>query len=148
MRNITAIVIHCSATPEGRVVTAKDIDAMHRAKGWAGIGYHWFIRLDGTVEKGRDEAIPGAHVEGHNFDTIGVCYAGGCDKAMKAKDTRTAPQKAALRKLVDQLLARFPKAKVCGHRDFPNVHKDCPSFDVRKWLAETSQAVSYKQCSK
>lgn len=147
-RNITAIVIHCSATPEGRVLTVKDIDRMHRERGFNGVGYHWIIRLDGTVDKGRNEAIPGAHVSGHNFDTIGICYIGGVDVKMKAKDTRTPAQKAAMRRLVDQLLEKYPKAKVCGHRDFPGVKKDCPSFSVRDWLAETSQSVSYKQCSK
>lgn len=147
-RKVNALVIHCSATPEGRVLTVKDIDRMHRERGWSGVGYHYVIRLDGTVDKGRPEAVPGAHVSGHNFDTIGICYIGGVDAKMKAKDTRTPAQKAAMRKLVDQLLAKYPGAKVCGHRDFPGVKKDCPSFDVKAWLTETAQAVSYKQCSK
>ena len=146
MRKISAIVIHCSATPEGRVFTAKDIDGWHRKKGWAGIGYHYVIRLDGTIEKGRKEDIPGAHVSGHNFDTIGVCYIGGLDaEGQKAKDTRTQAQRASLRKIVDDLLAKYPKARVCGHRDFPGVKKDCPSFDVAAWLKETASDIRYGQ---
>ena len=144
MRNITAIVIHCSATPEGKIFTAKDIDGWHRAQGWNGIGYHYVIRLDGTVERGRPLEVPGSNVKNHNFDTIGICYVGGCDPTgKKPKDTRTQAQKAAMRKLADELLAKFPKAKVCGHRDFPGVKKDCPSFDVAGWLKETAQAVRY-----
>lgn len=146
MRNITAIVIHCSATPEGKPFTAADIERWHLEKGWAAIGYHHIIKLNGVIEKGRPEAVPGAHVANHNFDTIGVCYIGGVDANGKPKDTRTPAQKAAMRKLVDQLLARYPKAKVCGHRDFPKVAKDCPSFDVAAWLKETATAVRYGQC--
>jgi N-acetylmuramoyl-L-alanine amidase len=143
MRKISAIVIHCSATPEGRVLTVKDIDRMHRERGFNGVGYHYVIRLDGTIDKGRPDAVPGAHVAGHNFDTIGICYIGGVDAKMKAKDTRTQAQRASMRKLVDQLLEKHPKAKVCGHRDFPKVAKDCPSFSVADWLKETATAIRY-----
>lgn len=148
MRKIDTLVIHCSATPEGKVFTADDIRRWHKAKGWADIGYHHVIRLDGTVEKGRPELVPGAHVSGHNLSTIGICYIGGVAKDGKtAKDTRTEPQKAAMRKLVDQLLERYPDAKVCGHRDFPGVAKACPSFDAGKWERETRRTdpdVNYK----
>lgn len=138
MRNITHIVIHCSATPEGKAFTAKDIDGWHRKQGWNGIGYHRVIRLDGTIEQGRADAIPGAHVSGHNANTIGVCYIGGVDKAGKPKDTRTSAQKVALAALVRALLKKYPGAKVCGHRDFPGVKKACPSFDVGEWWGAES----------
>lgn len=137
-RKITAVVIHCSATPEGKSFTAADIDRWHRQQGWSGIGYHHVIRIDGTVEKGRPENVPGSHVRGHNFDTIGICYIGGvAANGGKAKDTRTPAQKASMRKLVDELLERYPGAKVCGHRDFPGVKKACPSFDAKAWFAGT-----------
>lgn len=160
-RTVTHIVIHCSATPEGRVVTAKDIDRMHRERGFAKIGYHRFIRLDGQIERGRPDEIPGAHVAGKNSYSIGICYAGGVAADGKtAKDTRTPAQKASLRKLVDEYLAKYPGAKVVGHRDLsPDLDRDgkvekhewmkqCPSFDVAAFLAETAQAVSYRQCGK
>jgi N-acetylmuramoyl-L-alanine amidase len=146
MRKITKIVIHCSATREGKDITAADIDRMHRDRGFMGIGYHRFVRLDGSVERGRPDAVPGAHVQGHNFDTIGICYAGGIDANGKPKDTRTAAQKAALLALVDEYLAKHPKAKVMGHRDLsPDRNKNgvvdrwewlkaCPCFDVKAWL--------------
>lgn len=138
-RKIETVVIHCSATPQGRVHTAADIRAWHKTKGWSDIGYHFVIRLDGTVEKGRPLDVAGAHVSGHNLYSIGVCYVGGVAKDGKtAKDTRTPAQKAAMRKLVDELLAKYPNAKVCGHRDFPGVAKACPSFSVADWLKETA----------
>lgn len=132
MRRITHIVVHCTATPEGRPHTAADIDRWHRAKGWNGIGYHWVVRLDGTVEKGRDEAVAGSHVAGRNTSTIGVVYVGGVDRnRLQPKDTRTAAQKSALLKLLKELKTRYPGAQILGHRDFPNVAKACPSFNAK-----------------
>ncbi len=133
MRRITHIVVHCTATPEGRPHTAADIRQWHKAKGWQDIGYHYVVRLDGTVEKGRDEAVAGAHVANYNSETIGVVYVGGIDKAtFKAKDTRTPAQKSALLKLLKELKQRYPNAAIRGHRDFPGVAKACPSFDAKK----------------
>lgn len=159
-RKIDLVVIHCAATREGQVITVKDIDQMHRQRGFSGVGYHRFIRLDGTIERGRADEIPGAHVAGHNSYSIGICYAGGLDKDGKPKDTRTPAQKASMRKLVDEYLAKYPGAKVLGHRDLsPDLDRDgkvethewlkaCPCFDVREWLAATAQTISYNQCRK
>jgi N-acetylmuramoyl-L-alanine amidase len=134
MRKITHIVIHCSATPEGRPHTAADIERWHRELGWASIGYHYVIRLDGTVELGRPVSQAGAHVSGHNATTIGICYVGGLDRTTwQPKDTRTEEQKRSMRTLVVALKGVFPDAEVLGHRDFPNVRKACPCFDVRRW---------------
>ena len=134
MRRITAIVIHCSATPAGREHTAADIDRWHRGMGWTSIGYHYVIRLDGTVEPGRRLAEAGAHVSGHNATTIGVCYVGGLNAdTWQPEDTRTEAQRCAMAALVRALLEEFPGADVLGHRDFPNVRKACPCFDVRAW---------------
>ena len=148
MRFVNLIVIHCSATPEGRDVTAADIDRMHRTRKppFAQIGYHFVVRIGGLVERGRDPALPGAHVSGHNAHSIGICYVGGVDKAGKVKDTRTDAQKAGLEALLRDQLKLYPDAKVCGHRDLsPDLNKDgkispfewikgCPSFDVSTWL--------------
>ena len=137
MRRIQHIVVHCSATPEGRVHTAADIRAWHKAKGWKDIGYHWVIRIDGTIEPGRPEPTVGAHVEGHNSYTIGVVYVGGVAKdSLQPKDTRTAAQKAAMLNLLGDLKRRFPKAEILGHRDFPKVAKACPSFDAKTEYAQ------------
>ena len=130
MRKIDKIILHCSATKEGRHFTAEDIDRWHRARGFAKIGYHHVVYLDGSVHTGRDESLIGAHCLGHNATSIGVCYIGGLDTAGNPKDTRTEAQKAALPGLVDNLKARYPNAKVHGHNEF--AAKACPCFDVKK----------------
>ncbi|ULB35623.1 N-acetylmuramoyl-L-alanine amidase [Proteiniphilum propionicum] len=132
MRNISKIIIHCSATPEGRHHTVKDIDRWHRDRGFAQIGYHWVVYLDGSIHPGRNENIAGAHTVGHNSDSIGVCYIGGVDSNMNAKDTRTENQKIALRNLVNELLKKYPNATVHGHNEF--AAKACPSFNVKTEL--------------
>ncbi|GIZ15271.1 N-acetylmuramoyl-L-alanine amidase [Capnocytophaga catalasegens] len=141
-RTIKYLVVHCSATPEGREHTAKDIDLWHKKRGFNEIGYNYVIRLDGTIEPGRDvDKIP-AHVEGFNKESIGICYIGGCESlsiqkkmpagAPRAKDTRTFEQKRSLLKLLMELKKLYPTAKILGHRDFPKVNKACPSFDAKK----------------
>ena len=130
MRKITEIIVHCSATPEGQNFTAEDIDRWHKQKGWQGIGYHYVIELDGSVHKGRNEEVIGAHCLGHNAYSIGICYIGGLDKWAKApKDTRTDAQKQALIDLLKSLKEKYPNAIIYGHRDFSK--KDCPCFDAK-----------------
>jgi len=132
-RTIHYLVIHCSATPEGRAHTAKDIDLWHRQRGFNEIGYNYVILLDGTIEQGRDvDKIP-AHVEGHNKDSIGICYIGGVDKnTLQPKDTRTKAQKEALIKLLKELRELYPDAVIQGHRDFVGVKKACPCFNAKE----------------
>ena len=130
MRPINEIIIHCSATKEGKNFTVKDIDAWHRQRGFKCIGYHYVVYLDGTVHKGRDESEVGAHCSGHNSFSIGICYIGGLDANGKPKDTRTDKQKAAIRSLVAELKNKYPAAKIHGHNEFAN--KACPCFDVKK----------------
>ena len=135
MRKINKIIIHCSATPQGRPVTVDEIDRWHRQRGFSGIGYHYVIYLDGSVHKGRPEESIGAHCTGQNANSIGVCYGGGMDVSNKKPlDTRTPAQKAALKSLIKTLVAKYPGVTIHGHNEFAN--KACPSFDVRKekWL--------------
>ncbi len=131
MRHINEIIIHCSATKEGRDYSARDIDRWHRERGWNGIGYHYVIRLDGTVEVGRPVKRAGAHCSGHNAGSIGVCYVGGLDGSGKPKDTRTPQQRSALHDLVARLKAAYPDATIHGHREF--ARKDCPCFDCSEF---------------
>lgn len=128
MRQIDEIIVHCTATPAGRDVTAADVDRWHRQRGFDSIGYHYLVRLDGTVEPGRDVGRAGAHCLGHNARSIGVCYAGGCDGHMRPADTRTAAQRKSLTELIGRLLRQYPGAKVYSHSDF--AAKACPSFDA------------------
>lgn len=130
MRNINEIIIHCAATPEGKSFTVADIDRWHRQRGWKGIGYHFVIYLDGSVHNGRPIELVGAHCLGHNANSIGVCYIGGCTAdGKRPKDTRTPAQKSSLVRLVTELRRQFPKATVHGHCEFAN--KACPAFDVK-----------------
>ncbi len=142
MRTIDYLVLHCTATPEGRPVSVAEIDGWHRARGFRKIGYHYVIALDGTIHRGRDVAEQGAHVAGHNADSIGICYVGGLDTAGRPKDTRTPEQKAALTLLLGQMRKQFPASRILGHRDFsPDSNgngivepsewtKACPCFDA------------------
>lgn len=135
MRKITKIILHCAATPEGKDFTVADIDRWHRNRGFDCIGYHWVIYRDGTVHCGREAERAGAHCTGHNANSIGVCYIGGCDaKGKNPKDTRTPAQREAMKELVKRLLAEYPGATVHGHNEF--AAKACPSFDVGSWLKE------------
>lgn len=130
MRKIDEIIIHCSATKEGKSFYAKDIDKWHKARGWKGIGYHYVVDLDGKIEKGRSEDQIGSHCVGHNKNSIGICYIGGLDKDGNPKDTRTKEQKEALWDLLRQLLCKYPNATIHGHNEF--AAKACPCFDVQK----------------
>ena len=130
-RTIKEIIVHCSATPEGKDFTVNDIRRWHKAQGWSDIGYHFVIYRNGHIEPGRDVDLVGAHCTGHNIYSIGICYIGGMDRDNKQpKDTRTLVQKAALLSLLTDLKMLYPEARIYGHRDF--AAKACPSFDATK----------------
>lgn len=136
-RKITdAIVIHCTATPEGREHKLEEIRNWHRARGFEDIGYHYLIGLNGEVKSGRSEELEGAHCPdgGMNRRSVSVCYVGGVDRSGRPKDTRTTEQKLAMESLVRRLMAKFQirKERVYGHNEF--ARKACPSFDVRAWV--------------
>lgn len=129
MRDIKEIIVHCSATPEGKDFTVSDIKKWHLQRGFSDVGYHYVIYRDGSINKGRDESIIGAHCTGHNKYSIGVCYIGGVKADGKTpKDTRTEAQKNSLLTLLRELKAKYPKASIHSHRDYAN--KACPSFDA------------------
>lgn len=131
MRKINKLIVHCSATPEGRDVKTETIKDWHvNGNHWKDIGYHYVIELDGSIHKGRDESIIGAHCSGRNAHSIGICYVGGVAKDGKTpKDTRTDAQKQSLLKLLKELKAKYPNATIHGHREF--AAKACPSFDAK-----------------
>lgn len=131
-RYITKIIVHCSATPEGKDYTTADIKRWHLDRGFSDIGYHYVIYRDGSIHKGRDEKVAGAHCTGQNTCSIGVCYIGGVanDGKNTPKDTRTLQQKNALLDVLKDLKGKYPQAKIYSHRDFAN--KACPSFDATK----------------
>lgn len=132
MRRIDEIIIHCSATKEGKDFRAADIDKWHRAQDYKCIGYHYVIDLDGTIEEGRPESEKGAHAGGdHNPHSIGICYIGGLTAVDGYyADTRTEEQKRSLILLLQDLKNRYPNAKILGHRDISA--KACPCFDAAR----------------
>jgi N-acetyl-anhydromuramyl-L-alanine amidase AmpD len=149
MRQTTdLIVVHCSATGPDTDIGAADIARWHRQRGFDTIGYHFVIRRNGTRETGRPENTVGAHVRGHNLNSIGVCLAGGTNATGKPDNNFTAAQFASLEALLNELRGRYPKARIYGHRDLspdkngdgkitPNEFiKACPSFDVAQWLTQ------------
>jgi N-acetyl-anhydromuramyl-L-alanine amidase AmpD len=133
------LTIHCAATPEGRHVSADQINQWDIAK-FGQISYHWVIELDGKMVRTLRDNQKGAHVGRANTGNIGICYIGGMDKGMKApKDTRTEAQKKSLLTLIRTYRARYPGIIIRGHRDWPRVNKACPSFDVLSWLNEVEK---------
>lgn len=135
MRKITEIIVHCTATPEGKNVSIDDIRRCHiQQNGWKDIGYHYVITLDGQIHPGRNEDDIGAHCKGHNANSIGVAYVGGLDADGKTpKDTRNAEQKTAMLRLFKSLKEKHPDAKIHSHCDF--AAKACPCFNATKEYA-------------
>lgn len=125
------IVIHCAATKPSMDIDAEWIKKVHIQRGFRTIGYHLFIKRNGTVEKGRDIEEIGAHAYGKNSTSIGICLAGGIDEDGEPENNFTSEQMDALNRRVRDLLRRYPDAEVIGHNEIGN--KACPSFDVKEW---------------
>lgn len=137
MRHISFIIIHCSAVRPFQTSSAAQIDQWHKQRGWKGIGYHYVVRRDGSIERGRPEAQTGAHCQGHNAHSIGVCYEGGLDMQGKPSDTRTTEQRKAMLRLLTDLKQRYPKAIIVGHNMFST--KACPCFLPEEEYKEMNQ---------
>ncbi|MNJ42947.1 N-acetyl-anhydromuranmyl-L-alanine amidase [compost metagenome] len=147
IKAVRYLVVHCAATPPTRDIGVKEIRAMHLNRGFRDIGYHYVIRRDGRVEKGRPDTVAGAHVSGVNSISLGVCLVGGVDARGRPEDNYTPAQRSALEQLLLTLQAAHPSAQILGHRDLspdkngdgkvsPNEWlKACPCFDVRAWWA-------------
>jgi N-acetyl-anhydromuramyl-L-alanine amidase AmpD len=147
MQNIKYIVVHCSATRATTDIGVKEIAAMHRKKGWRTIGYHYVVRRNGKLERGRPENEPGAHVMGHNGHSLGIVMVGGVKAdGFSAETNFTEAQYVELRALLTTLKAKYPAAQIVGHRDLsPDRNgngrvekgewvKDCPTFNVSAWF--------------
>jgi len=142
-KKTTRIILHCSATPEGREIDVQTIHKWHLAKDWAGIGYNYIIYADGSIHRGRPKGASGAHTTNLNHTSIGICYIGGMDKEnKKAKDTRTQAQKDSMMWLVKVLMPQYGLTlnDVHGHYEFAN--KACPSFKIEKFREEYKEKYS------
>ena len=132
MREIHRIILHMAYTPPSMDIGAAEIDGWHKQRGWSGIGYHYVIRRDGTVETGRPVEHQGAHTKGENEDSIGICLIGGKHKAREGYDANfTSAQWRALDRLCRDLLIEYPEAQISGHRDWGATK--CPGFDAVEW---------------
>lgn len=142
------LVVHCSATAPTLDIGVADIDRWHRQRGFDAVGYHYVVCRDGRLQQGRRESETGAHVKGYNSRSIGICLAGGVDAANRPQNNFTALQFDTLARLLSALQARYPQARLLGHRDLsPDRNGDgqitpdefikaCPCFDVNAWWAE------------
>lgn len=135
-RSVDLIVVHCSASKPGAAVDAAEIRRWHLARGFNDIGYHFVILPDGTIQQGRPVEQIGAHAAGYNSKSIGICLVGGLNEKGRPTANFSREQYNALRDLLEKLRQTFPNTKIRGHRDLPNVNKDCPCFDVRSWCAQ------------
>lgn len=140
------LVIHCTATPEGREVSADEIRRWHTAplstggRGWNQVGYTDMIHLDGKMERlvrnNEDMQVDAFEItngaKGYNAIARHIVYVGGVDASGKAKDTRTEAQRNALAAYVRVFHARFPQVRIIGHNEI--APKACPSFNVQSWL--------------
>lgn len=135
------IILHCSATKENADFSAADIKKWHLQRGFKNIGYHYVIRLDGTVEAGRKEDEMGAHCLGHNKDSLGICYIGGLDKDGKPKDTRTQAQKEALYNLVGKLMLKYDIDIDSIHCHYEFANKACPCFKIEDFINEFNDCI-------
>jgi N-acetyl-anhydromuramyl-L-alanine amidase AmpD len=129
------LIVHCSDTYANMDIGVKEVNQWHLDRGWSGVGYHFVIRRDGTVENGRGINEMGAHCRGYNAESIGICLVGGRGIGGKPEDNFTQRQLESLEFLIESLEGDYPGAKVFGHNEL-NPHKACPSFNVQKWFAE------------
>lgn len=116
-------------------IGAEEIRRWHLRRGWFDIGYHYVIRRNGKIEKGREDDVPGAHARGFNHLSLGICLVGGVAEDKKTPENNFTPEQFdSLASLLTGLKFDYPDAEIVGHRDLPNVTKACPSFDVKEWL--------------
>ena len=135
--SIKFLVLHCSASRCDQDYSVEQLRRDHKARGFYDIGYHFYIRKDGTMTQHRKLLEVGAHARPYNRCSIGICYEGGLDEHGKACNTMTAEQETRLVDLFRNLKTLFPKAKIVGHRDLPGTTpKECPGFDAGSWALQ------------
>ncbi|WP_294631074.1 N-acetylmuramoyl-L-alanine amidase [uncultured Bacteroides sp.] len=136
-RTIQYLVVHCSATRANIPFTKEQLLQCHLKRGFKCIGYHFYVTKDGVLHHTRPMGEIGAHALGFNLHSLGICYEGGLDETGKPADTRTAPQKETLRRVLGELKRLYPEARIAGHYQLSaDVHKACPCFDARGEYAD------------
>lgn len=132
-RCIDMAVVHCSATPPDMDIGSREITGWHLRRGFTTIGYHFVIRRNGQIEKGRGLDTVGAHARGYNAHSIGICLVGGVDDANKPEDNFTPQQMETLQWLLYSIRLCVPDLNIVGHNELDS-NKACPSFNVRDKL--------------
>lgn len=136
-REVCLLIVHCSATRRNCDFPVEALRRCHLQRGFAGIGYHFYITRDGEVHVCRPVHQVGAHVAGWNDQSIGICYEGGLDEGGRPADTRTLAQKCSLLDLLRQLKKDYPRAQIRGHCQLsPYIRKACPCFDAKREYRE------------
>ena len=126
MRQIDKIIFHCSASDNPKHDDVGVMRNWHQARGWYDVGYHYFIKKDGTIQDGRPLSQVGAHTAGHNTGSVGVCFHGLNDF--------TKPQMKAIHKVITLIEDKVGKPlQLASHRDFTNL-KTCPNFVLDDFL--------------
>jgi N-acetylmuramoyl-L-alanine amidase len=134
--SVRFLVLHCSASRCNEDYSVEQLRRDHKARGFYDIGYHFYIRKDGTMTQHRMLLEVGAHARPYNRCSIGICYEGGLDEQGKPCNTMTTEQETRLIDLFRNLKILFPKAKIVGHRDLPGTTpKECPCLDAGSWAA-------------
>lgn len=118
------IILHHA---EAKSASVEEVNRWHLERGWTGIGYHFYIRKDGRIYRGRPECAVGAHAQGHNSRSVGICCEGSY-----MSETMPKAQFDALVGLVREEMAKYPGAKVLRHRDVNST--DCPGVNF-PWVA-------------
>ncbi len=136
MRDINKIILHCSATQEGKDFDVNDIKEWHLQRGFTDVGYHYIIKLNGEIQEGRDIRTIGAHCKGYNYGSIGIVYIGGLDKEGKGKDTRTKEQKESLLNLIDELMIAYDLTIDDVYCHYQFAKKLCPCFSIENFKEE------------
>jgi hypothetical protein len=150
MSELKRLVIHCTATREGREVSGAEIRHWHTSpkskggRGWKQVGYSDLIHLNGGVENlvpyNEDQRVDPWEVtngaKGYNSTSLHVVYVGGVGMNNQSRDTRTAEQRRSMERYVRNFHRQHPQAEIVGHRDLPGAATDCPGFDVKRWLKE------------
>lgn len=128
MRIIESIIVHCADTRTDQNFSVKDVREWHKTRGFNDVGYHYYIRLSGSIEKGRPIEKIGAHCEGHNSRSIGICFEGGKNPNGSKWDKPKTEQINSFKSLYESLINRFGELSLHGHYMFSS-HKTCPNFD-------------------
>lgn len=139
-KSIRFLVLHCSATRSNQSYSVEQLMRDHKQRGFRTIGYHFYIRRDGSLTQHRKLLEVGAHARPYNRCSIGICYEGGLDENGVPCDTRTKEQTERMVELLKNLHVLFPNARIVGHRDLPSTTpKDCPCLDAQEvfgWIEE------------